>query len=253
MDNAKVIECPDEESLLLLAEGKLDKLKREALLKHIAECKTCSVEFYYLRSSKQTEAPVKRVSAKKKNTYRLVTLAAMIALIFGFTGIYNVINRQAGVNMKDIVSESIITYDSETPKTEAPAPIAAIRNRTQNIAIEANEQNLPEYSTQMNDMARGTAASNVQVAPEAQVTQKMERTANFELSGTTVYEVVYNGHEGDISEIIDLIQLITETDEENARIMAESSAIVIKKCSSLEEAQRIKNEMELAGAKIEIK
>ena len=243
-------ECPDEESISSLAEGKLSKNQREALLKHIAVCKTCSVEFYYLRKLKFSEKPAKKVSAKKRNILQLIALAAMITLVVGLTG-YNVFDKKAENNIADMGSASH-QYDRNRILTEEMLPAAApfmVPEIDQNLALKADEQVSFANSKPIPTMGQENATGGVKAAPKAKVTQEMERAANDEI----VYEVIYNGHEGDIREIVRLIRLIAGIDEESAANIAKSSSTVIIKCSSLEKAQNIKNELELAGAKIEIK
>jgi large subunit ribosomal protein L7/L12 len=98
------------------------------------------------------------------------------------------------------------------------------------------------------------AVIKAQHEPEAKAAPKAERAAAPSLPiASPVYEVIYKGHDGDESEIIRLIQSITGADEESARITASNDSTVIKTCSSKEEAQKIKEELESIGAKIEIK
>ena len=228
MDN--LMTCPDEETMSGFAEGKLSKKEREALLKHMAVCKTCSAEFYHLRKLRFAERPVIKASGKKRNIYQLVALAAMIALIVGFTGVHSVFYEQAE-DSKARIELASPQHKNDTLMTEEFLPAAAPPPMPE-MVFEADEQ----------DMGQGYAGA-----------RRMERADDSKERKATVYEVIFNGYDGDISEIVKLIQSIAGIDEESAKVIAESGSAVIKECSSMEEAQAIKKELELAGAKTDIK
>jgi len=108
-------ECPDEESIACLAEGKLSQLQRETLLRHMAVCETCSIEFYLLRKSQLTKTTLRRFLSKAKNTYRkmshrtsqLIKVAVLIALIIGYKDIQNYISKvYSRHDVSDILSLS---------------------------------------------------------------------------------------------------------------------------------------------------
>ena len=226
LDNEKLINvCPDEESISSLAEGKLSKNEREALLRHMAVCKTCSAEFYFLRKTQSLQTTVRVNPASNRNIFRLIAIAAMLALVIGFAG-HNTLNRFMENNTATMEQKSDIP-------AMAPAPLHEI---AQDIAPNVSYKSAPRAVMPM------AAPDMVEYAAGAGAIQETP----------PVYEVVYKGHDGDKAEIIRLVMLITGTDEENAGIIAESSSIVIKECSSMEEAQRIKEELETAGGKVTI-
>ena len=244
--------CSDEESLSRLAEGKLSQRQREALLKHIARCKACSAEFYLLRKPQSAKTAM-RNQRKWKNKYQLVAIAAIITLLIGFTGV-NMLEDDGftgGENLSVIYRDAEI-YDSISATTPAP-----LLETAQDTAIEAERQ----FGGAMKKSARIAVpaappefAQNIAFeAMKTQAALKMEQTLSDDLlseEDEAIYEVIYNGHDGDVSEIVKLIQMIAGKDEKDAEITAEGSSEIIKECSSMDEAQRIKKELEEAGAKI---
>ena len=238
MDNLTT--CPDEETMSGFAEGKLSRRQREALLKHMAVCKTCSAEFYCIRRLKLAEKPVKKASGRKRNIYQLVALAAMIALIVGFTGVHNLFDEQAEDRYVIMESESpqyendALMIEESMPAAAPPAPPAP-----------PTPSAIPPMP--MLEMAFKDEQGMGQGA------RIKEQAVGGKALKAPVYEVIFNGYDGDITEIIKLIQSIAGKDEESAAAITESGTTVIKECSSMEEAQGVKKELEAAGAKIEIK
>ncbi|MCL1941284.1 MAG: ribosomal protein L7/L12 [Synergistaceae bacterium] len=283
--------CPDEEGLAALAEGKLSQQQREDLLKHIAVCDTCSTELYYLRKSKFADATVKaktkKISPQRRHVFQLVAIAAMIALMIGFTGI-STLNNYSYTSGKG--QESVEPRD-ETPPANlltVSAP-ASPPEMDQDIAVEAEEApkleavqkpemgqdaayeaHAPEFRVREENKTQDTTAEaqggknrnigfeqKTDESPAALRKQQLLReyplNAGISAVAKPVFEVIYTGHDGDESEIVKLIRLVTGKDEEGAKITAKSPPVVIKECSSMKEAQEIKKELESAGAKIEIK
>ena len=219
-DEKKINACPGEEAISSLAEGKLSRRQREDLLKHIAVCETCAAELYLIRKFQPAKTTVRR-AAKNRNIFQLAAIAAMLALIIGYAGM-DALNKGkpgGGINAAREMEE---LHESIPPAASAPPQMG------RNMAFEAPE-----------------TAQDMALEAETQMAQSFS-------GARLIYEVVYNGHDGDRSEIIRLIRLITGEDEESAAAVAESGSAVLKKCSSMEEAQKIKDELESAGAKIEI-
>jgi ribosomal protein L7/L12 len=274
--------CPKEESISCLAEGKVNEYEREALLKHIAVCKKCSVEFYLLRKLQSEKTAKRRNEAKNRNIFQLVAVAAMIALIIGFAG-HNALDRFTG-NDKVAVMQEVSTGSTHESSISAIAPAAPVpetaedsvskplsrRNEISDTRIMATEPgSRRSYMTQEEMMAGyvispsspgtttnipGYAIGIQEMHDASPVAQEKEQDVTDNLpEAPQVFEVIYNGHDGDETDVIRMIQLITGMDEENARIVIESSSTIIKECSSKEEAQKMKEELESIEAKIEIK
>jgi len=271
--NESISACPAEESLSSLAEGKVSENEREVLLKHLAVCKTCSAEFYLLKKIKDSETTIRRDSAKNRNIFRLIAVAAMIALIIGFAG-HNTLVRYTSVNNVAVMQEvseddfydsSISALELAAPepekaldsvfiaqnqRNEKSAPLATATLPGSKRAEMTAEQMLEQYLSS----SHSGVVSNIPSAIITPETQKTEQDAAGSIQlAPTVYEVIYKGHDGDELEIIKLIQSITGKDEESARFVVESSSVVVKECSSIEEAQKTKEKLESIGVKIEIR
>ena len=250
--------CPDEESISCLAEGKLSRHKREALLMHTAQCKTCSAELYLLRKRKSSKANVRR-STLRKAKFQLIALAAMIALIIGFTGV-NVIEddkftgggKNLSVAQRDVEIHDSISAKASAPLIEIAQDSAAEAKKQHGMAMDKRARITTSATT--HEMAKDVAFQ-AQEEPKTQETLKMEQFFSDEISteGTEpVYVVIYSVYKGEKSEIVRLIQMFTGKDEKSAEKIAEGSSVVVKECSSIEEAQNIKQELEAAGAKVNI-
>jgi ribosomal protein L7/L12 len=291
-DDEKLISvCPDEESISNLAEGKLSIYQREALLRHIAVCKTCSAEFFLLRKSKSERTTIRKNSARNRNVFQFLAAAAIIALVIGFAG-HNVLDRFTGNSKapmeqmvsKDDLYESNITAPAPAPAPETAKESASMADYRGNSRAKSSrimpkritaEQDLAKsepYDGNISDMSAGVTADTqdeildseileapviaqdtvieVHEAQGIQVVQEKKKAVTQE--APPIFSVIYNGCDGDKADVIRLIKLITETDESNAEVIAGSNSFILKECASMEEAQKIKKELESAGAKIEI-
>jgi ribosomal protein L7/L12 len=281
-DEKRISTCPDEETMSRLAEGKVSEDEREALLIHIAACKTCSTEFYLLRKLQPVKITVRKKSKINRNVFQLIAAAAMVALIIGFTG-HDVLDRFTG-NSKVIEKQEASKadlYESEIPADAPSAPTLEMVEESDSEARRSYEKKASRAKAPASEYSKpaeeeSIVDSGVSAMPPAakseisryaagssRVPDALQKTEKngwrstgsnlFDIQeAPQIYEVVYNGHDGDESEVIGLLQQITGRDEESTRSVAKSSSIVIRECASMEEAQGIKEELESIGAKIEI-
>jgi len=279
--------CPNEEGISSLAEGKLSGGEREAMLKHIAVCEKCSAELFLIRKSQSAKPTARRKPTGKWKVYQLTAIAAIITLVIGLAG-QNVLNRSITINMADTEQEApAVVFDASDIQAAPPAPVTAEApasgTRSRNDEYNAPQAAAPapetaEEPAMLSKVSRTGAKRETEdeeypgvgnVSPMSSgvvrnipgyMLLSMEANPEYQKGDVTIfceiatlsYEVIYNGHDGDESEIIRLIQSITGMDVERAKSAAGSSAIVIKECASMEEAQKVKEELESAGAKIEI-
>ena len=252
--------CSNEEGISSLAEGRLSDGERETMLKHIAVCEKCSVELYLHRKSLYAKQITRKNQASKRSIYQLVAIAAVITLVIGFAG-HNVLNRYSEINTPNMEQAAPkVVYDTNEISAAAPAPVTVEEPVFQSMPLrtdakkETEDEEYPgvgNVSPKSSGVVRnipGYMRLSMEAIPEY---QKGDVTIICEIA-TLSYEVIYNGHDGDESEIIKLLQTIAGMDEERAKAAAKSRAIVIKEYASMEEAQRIKEALESAGAKIEI-
>ena len=254
--------CPDEERLSSLAEGKLSDGEREAILKHIAVCEKCSAELYILRKSLSAKPAARKKPASKRNVYQLIAIAAVITLVIGFAG-SNVLNRHLLTQAPDVELEAPKSiYEAIEVRAAAPAPEKTEEPVLRSMVSRTDAMRKSVEQSYLGDGNASPMAPNATISipghTDSSISEK-ELTeyqianviTNYELA-PPVFEVIYNGYDGDESEIIRLLQSITGIDEERAKSTIESRATIIKEYASMEEAQRIKEELESAGAKIEI-
>ena len=139
---------------------------------------------------------------------------------------------------------------SATSNTMAPQP----ELRRADMTTEQVEEHYPSspYPGTVTNIP-GYSISSLDTQDDSSIIQSMEQDVAGSIQEVpTIYEVIYKGHYGDESEIIRMIRSITGKNEESARLVVESSSVVLIECAAIEEAQRIKKELESIGVNIEI-
>ena len=180
--------CPDEEIFARYAEGKLNEEEISEFLEHLCKCSECSVLYAmtYGRLDKSintypeeecmaslTKHPAAAPAAPKtyRKVYRLVAMAAMIALIFGFTGIHNVFYRQNVYTLEaPVVAGNDIDAPQEPQQPEPQGrrrqPVPQVQAQQQPIdlgisSLRMHEQTLTQQPTPLPEPAPAPLASPV--------------------------------------------------------------------------------------------
>gem|GEM_PF-525489 len=112
--------CPDEESIALFEEGKLSQYKRNAMIRHMAICQTCSTELYLLKEAPpaKEKPPAKEAPFAKEttsttvirnpiqpkrtypNVYKWPKIAAIIVIFAGMIGVAPMVLDILGLKSK---------------------------------------------------------------------------------------------------------------------------------------------------------
>jgi len=115
--------CPDDEKFAQYAEGKLNEEETSEFLEHLCECSECSILYAmthgHLDKKKTTALKHPAAAPIAAKVYRLIAVAAMIALIFGLTNMHNVFDRQNVYTFETpVIAEGDIDVPQEPQQPE---------------------------------------------------------------------------------------------------------------------------------------
>ena len=140
---------------------------------------------------------------------------------------------------------------SEVEQEISPAAPSEI-NMSESARDESYKKEPPAMLREAAPRVSQSVVAEIEIPASAEFDMRIR---DYRLTGLKprIYEVIFKGYEGDETEIVRLIQSVASMDEQDAKEILKSNSTVIKSCDSMEEAQKIKDKLELAGASIDIK